>query len=285
VRICHKCESTVNDDHNFCMKCGILIVAPVTGTKLGSSESDELKSIRGEILEATQLLESLHRKHQVAINREREVAAFVEARQKLETEAAELKVRLDEIQAKQKLYSSEKFEEIAHVADSPGENPFMALSVTDRLLRLEKSRERPRLRNREREARRKTPKQEDDRLINPIHIDSLTEWAKLEHNANVLGALAADDVPKVRAAVAANQETTGKVLNLFLHDSSIEVRIAAAANRNCPAYVLKSFSEDIMMRVRLAVAENLNTPDRIRMILALDTNENVKKMATDSMKL
>lgn len=123
-----------------------------------------------------------------------------------------------------------------------------------------------------------------DLAVNEADMGARWAVAKNPHTpADVLSALANDEVNLVRALVATNTSTPPSVLEKFFGDEKI-VRDGLSGNPATPLKILKVLADDADKMVRMRLAENQAAPLDILSKLANDTDQNVAKAAQANME-
>lgn len=123
-----------------------------------------------------------------------------------------------------------------------------------------------------------------DLAVNEADMGARWAVAKNPHTpADVLSALANDEVNLVRALVATNPSTPPSVLEKFFGDEKI-VRDGLSGNPATPLKILKVLADDADKMVRMRLAENQAAPLDILSKLANDTDQNVAKAAQANME-
>jgi hypothetical protein len=84
---------------------------------------------------------------------------------------------------------------------------------------------------------------------------------------------------KLRKAVAYNQNTPRRIMEILVTDSSYQVRRELARNHKTPQHLLETLANDRRSCVRISVAANPTTPRDIKIRLCEDTDRRVQQVA------
>lgn len=118
-----------------------------------------------------------------------------------------------------------------------------------------------------------------DLATNEADMGARWAVAKNPHTpADVLVALASDEINLVRALVATNPKTPPHILEKFFSDEKI-VRDGLSGNPSTPLKILKILANDADKMVRMRLSENPSASKEILQELSNDSDANVAKAA------